>query len=115
MKLFVTGGAGFIGSNFTRMVLNNALPGLENAEVTVFDALTYSGTLSNLESVAGSERFSFVEGDIRDTAAVSAALPGHDAIVHFAAESHVDRSVTDSRIFVVHQCFGYVKLCWMLR
>jgi len=106
VKLFVTGGAGFIGSNFTRMVLNNALPGLENAEVTVFDALTYSGTLSNLESVAGSERFSFVEGDIRDTAAVSAALPGHDAIVHFAAESHVDRSVTDSRIFVDTNVLG---------
>jgi len=106
VKLFVTGGAGFIGSNFTRLVLNNALPGLENAEVTVFDALTYSGTLSNLESVAGSERFSFVEGDIRGTAAVSAALPGHDAIVHFAAESHVDRSVTDSRIFVDTNVLG---------
>jgi dTDP-glucose 4,6-dehydratase len=106
VKLFVTGGAGFIGSNFTRMALNGALPGLEDAEVTVFDALTYSGTLSNLESVAGSDRFSFVEGDIRDTAAVLAALPGHDAIIHFAAESHVDRSVTDSRIFVETNVLG---------
>jgi len=88
------------------MALNGALPGLEDAEVTVFDALTYSGTLSNLESVAGSDRFSFVEGDIRDTAAVLAALPGHDAIIHFAAESHVDRSVTDSRIFVETNVLG---------
>lgn len=106
MKLFVTGGAGFIGSNFARMVLNNTLPGLEGAEVTVFDALTYSGTLSNLESVAGSERFSFVHGDIRDAEAVARALPGHDAVVHFAAESHVDRSVTDSRIFVDTNVLG---------
>jgi len=100
VKLFVTGGAGFIGSNFTRMVLNGQLSGLEGVEVTVFDALTYSGTLSNLESVAGSEQFRFVEGDIRDREAVNAALARHDAVVHFAAESHVDRSVKDSRIFV---------------
>lgn len=106
MKLFITGGAGFIGSNFTRMVINDALAGLEGAEVTVFDALTYSGTLSNLESVAGSPRFSFIEGDIRDPLAVAEALAGHDAIVHFAAESHVDRSVADSRIFVETNVVG---------
>ena len=106
MRLFVTGGAGFIGSNFTRMVINDALPGLEGAEVTVLDALTYSGTRTNLESVAGSDRFRFIEGDIRDTDAVGAVLPGHDAIVHFAAESHVDRSVTDSRVFVETNVVG---------
>lgn len=106
MKLFVTGGAGFIGSNFTRMALNGELPGLEGVEVTVFDALTYSGTLSNLESVAGSDRFRFIHGDIRDQEAVNAALPGHDTVVHFAAESHVDRSVKDSRIFVETNVVG---------
>ncbi|MDA7565881.1 dTDP-glucose 4,6-dehydratase [Pontimonas sp.] len=106
MKLFVTGGAGFIGSNFVRMVINDAIAGLEGADVTVFDALTYSGTLSNLESVAGSDRFTFVEGDIRNVEAVADALPGHDSIVHFAAESHVDRSVTDSRIFVDTNVLG---------
>ena len=106
MKLFVTGGAGFIGSNFVRMVINDAITGLEGAHVTVFDALTYSGTLSNLESVAGSDRFTFVEGDIRSVEAVAGALPGHDSIVHFAAESHVDRSVTDSRIFVDTNVLG---------
>lgn len=106
MKLMITGGAGFIGSNFVRMVISDALPGLEGAEVTVFDALTYSGTLSNLESVAGSERFRFIKGDIRDKKAVDEAVPGHDAIVHFAAESHVDRSVSDSRVFVETNVLG---------
>ena len=100
MKLFVTGGAGFIGSNFVRMALGGRLPGLEDAEITVFDALTYSGTLTNLEPVEDSPRYSFIQGDIRDETAVRSALEGHDAIVHFAAESHVDRSVHNSRIFV---------------
>ena len=106
MKLFVTGGAGFIGSNFVRMAIDGRLPGLENAHITVFDALTYSGTLTNLESVKDSPRFRFVQGDIRHTEAVGEALPGHDAIVHFAAESHVDRSVNDSRIFVETNVVG---------
>ena len=106
MRLFVTGGAGFIGSNFVRMAIDGRLPGLEDAHITVFDALTYSGTLTNLESVKDSPRFSFVKGDIRHTDAVGAALPGHDAIVHFAAESHVDRSVNDSRIFVETNVVG---------
>ena len=106
MRLFITGGAGFIGSNFVRLALDGRLPGLEDAHITVFDALTYSGTLTNLESVKDSPRFSFVQGDIRDTDAVGEALPGHDAIVHFAAESHVDRSVNDSRIFVETNVVG---------
>ena len=106
MRLFVTGGAGFIGSNFVRMTLDGRLPGLEDSHITVFDALTYSGTLTNLESVKDSPRFGFAQGDIRDTDAVGQALPGHDAIVHFAAESHVDRSVNDSRIFVETNVVG---------
>jgi len=106
MKLFVTGGAGFIGSNFARMLLADRLPGLEGADITVFDALTYSGTLTNLEAIKDSPRFTFVHADIRDDAAVKQALPGHDAIVHFAAESHVDRSVSNSRIFVDTNVLG---------
>jgi dTDP-glucose 4,6-dehydratase len=106
VKLFVTGGAGFIGSNFARMLVADRLPGLEGANITVFDALTYSGTLTNLESVKDSPRFTFVHGDIRDDAAVKKALTGHDAIVHFAAESHVDRSVSNSRIFVDTNVLG---------
>jgi len=106
MKIFVTGGAGFIGSNFARRALSGKLPGLEEAHITVFDALTYSGTLTNLEAVQDSPRYTFIRGDIRDSAAVGEALAGHDAIVHFAAESHVDRSVTDSRIFVETNVLG---------
>lgn len=106
MRLFVTGGAGFIGSNFVRMAISGRLPGLEDAEITVFDALTYSGTLSNLAEVKDSPRFSFIEGDIRDASAVEVALENHDAIVHFAAESHVDRSVADSTIFVETNVLG---------
>jgi dTDP-glucose 4,6-dehydratase len=110
VKLFVTGGAGFIGSNFARMALSGRLPGLEDAEITVFDALTYSGTLTNLEEVADNPRYRFIQGDIRDAEAVRAALPGHDAIGHFAAESHVDRSVTDSGIFVETNVVGTQRL-----
>lgn len=106
MRLFVTGGAGFIGSNFVRMAISGRLPGLEDAEITVFDALTYSGTLSNLAEVKDSPRFNFIEGDIRDASAVEVALENHDAIVHFAAESHVDRSVADSTIFVETNVLG---------
>ena len=106
MRLFVTGGAGFIGSNFVRMALRGELGGLEDAEITVFDALTYSGTLTNLDAVKDSPRYSFIQGDIRDEEAVRSALPGHDAIIHFAAESHVDRSVHNSRIFVETNVVG---------
>ena len=106
MRLFVTGGAGFIGSNFVRMAILGRLPGLEDVEITVFDALTYSGTLSNLTEVKDSPRFRFIEGDIRDVVAVKAALGNHDAVVHFAAESHVDRSVDDATIFVETNVLG---------
>lgn len=106
MKIFVTGGAGFIGSNFVRMALKNSLPGLEGCHVTVFDALTYSGTLTNLKDEVDSDRFTFINGDIRSVSDVSKALPDHDTIVHFAAESHVDRSVSDSRIFVETNVVG---------
>jgi dTDP-glucose 4,6-dehydratase len=110
VRLFVTGGAGFIGSSFVRMVLEGRLVGLEDAHVTVFDALTYSGTLTNLQGVKDSPRFAFIEGDIRDETAVRRAIPGHDAIIHFAAESHVDRSVTSSRIFVDTNVLGTQSL-----
>jgi len=89
MKLFVTGGAGFIGSNFIRMVLG---PGKAHSIVN-FDKLTYAGNLANLESVAKNPNYRFVKGDICDAEAVAAAMTGCDAVVHFAAESHVDRSI----------------------
>jgi dTDP-glucose 4,6-dehydratase len=89
MKIFVTGGAGFIGSNFIRYVL-----GLDAGySVLNFDKLTYAGNLANLDSVADNRNYSFVRGDICDPSAVEAAMAGCQTIVHFAAESHVDRSI----------------------
>jgi dTDP-glucose 4,6-dehydratase len=110
VKILVTGGAGFIGSNFVRRTLEDAYPGLEGAEVLVYDALTYSGNLSNLALVADSPRFSFVQADIRDAGALDEVLPGVDTVVHFAAESHVDRSVRDSGIFVETNVLGTQRL-----
>ena len=102
----MTGGAGFIGSNFVRRTLQDAYPGLEGADVVVYDALTYSGNLANLEPVADSPRYSFVHNDIRDADKLDEVLPGIDAIVHFAAESHIDRSVLNSGPFVETNVVG---------
>jgi len=89
MKIFVTGGAGFIGSNLIRYVLSTEA----GYAVINYDKLTYAGNLTNLEPVAGDARYRFVRGDICDAATVEAAMDGCDAVVHFAAESHVDRSI----------------------
>lgn len=89
MKILVTGGAGFIGSNFIRYVL-----GLGKSYAVVnYDKLTYAGNLANLESIAANPKYQFVKGDICDAPAVEAAMTGCDAVIHFAAESHVDRSI----------------------
>jgi dTDP-glucose 4,6-dehydratase len=93
MNILVTGGAGFLGSTFVRSVLGDALPGLAGAQVTVLDKLTYAGNLTSLGPVAENPRLDFVAGDIGEAALVTSVLRGHDAIVHFAAESHVDRSI----------------------
>ena len=110
MHILVTGGAGFIGSNFVRRVLADSYPGLEGAEVTVLDALTYSGNEANLSSVADSPRYHFVTGDIRDVELLDKLVPSVDSIVHFAAESHVDRSVRDASIFVETNVLGTQRL-----
>jgi len=89
MKIFVTGGAGFIGSNFIRHVLSLN----QKYKIVNFDKLTYAGNLANLEAVAQNPNYSFVRGDICDAPAVEEAMRGCDAVVHFAAESHVDRSI----------------------
>jgi dTDP-glucose 4,6-dehydratase len=93
MRVFVTGGAGFIGSHFVRALLADEYPHLAGAEVTVFDKLTYAGNLANLAPVADSPRYAFVQGDICSADELDAAVPGHQVIVNFAAESHVDRSI----------------------
>jgi dTDP-glucose 4,6-dehydratase len=101
VRLFVTGGAGFIGSNYVRHVLTGT-----DDEVTVFDALTYAGNLANLRDLEGDRRYRFVKGDITDRTAVLEAMAGHDAVVHFAAESHVDRSIVSPDEFVRTNCDG---------
>jgi len=110
VRILVTGAAGFIGSNFVRRTLQDAYPGLLGAEVVALDALTYSGNLENLAPVADSPRYSFVRGDIRDSDLLDQILPTVDAVVHFAAESHVDRSVRDASIFVETNVLGTQKL-----
>ena len=89
MKIFVTGGAGFIGSNFIRYLLNFR----EGISIVNYDKLTYAGNLKNLASLADNTNYEFVKGDICDPVAVERSMRGCDAVVHFAAESHVDRSI----------------------
>jgi dTDP-glucose 4,6-dehydratase len=110
MRILVTGGAGFIGSNFVRRTLENRYPGLEDSEVVVLDSLGYSGNLANLAPVSASPGYSFVHGDIRDIETLDSIMPGIDMIVHFAAESHVDRSVRDAGIFVETNVLGTQRL-----
>ncbi|HEY2833436.1 MAG TPA: dTDP-glucose 4,6-dehydratase [Sporichthyaceae bacterium] len=100
MRLLVTGGAGFIGSHFVRTVLDGRLPGLAGAGVTVLDALTYAGNPANLDPVRSHPGFRFVHGDIADPAVVAETVPGHDVVLNFAAESHVDRSISGAAPFV---------------
>jgi dTDP-glucose 4,6-dehydratase len=89
VKIFVTGGAGFIGANFIRHALSLG----EGHSIVNFDKLTYAGNLANLHSVAGNRRYRFTKGDICDPEAVAQAMEGCEVVVHFAAESHVDRSI----------------------
>jgi dTDP-glucose 4,6-dehydratase len=106
----VTGGAGFIGSHYVRALLSDALPGASVTAVTVLDKLTYSGIRANLDPVAADPRLRFVHGDICDVELVDDLVPGHDAIVHFAAESHVDRSIEGAAPFVVTNVLGTQSL-----
>jgi dTDP-glucose 4,6-dehydratase len=106
MRVFVTGAAGFIGSHYVRTMLGGGYPGFEDAEVTVFDKLTYAGNPANLAPVADNPRYRFVQGDIVDGKALDAVLPGHDIVVNFAAESHVDRSILGAADFALTNFVG---------
>jgi dTDP-glucose 4,6-dehydratase len=102
MRILVTGGAGFIGSHYVRTTLAER----DDVEVTVLDKLTYAGNLANLAPVADDPRYRFVQGDIVDARLLDELFPGHDAVVNFAAESHVDRSISGAADFVVTNVLG---------
>ena len=106
MRLLVTGGAGFIGSHYVRTVLQGGYPGYEPDEVVVLDALTYAGNRANLDPVAEDPRLRLVVGDIRDAEAVDPLVAQADHVVHFAAESHVDRSIGGAADFVLTNVVG---------
>lgn len=110
-RILVTGGAGFIGSNFARYLLE-----LGACEVVVLDKLTYAGNLANLAGLAGQPGFRFIHGDIADPAVVAEAMDGCDAVVNFAAETHVDRSLLEPAAFIQTNVHGtYVLLETALR
>ena len=107
MRILVTGAAGFIGSCYVRMLLAGQLPGVpDEVSVTVLDKLTYAGSRENLAPVAADPRLSFVQGDILDAALVDALVAQADVVVHFAAESHVDRSIAGATQFVMTNVVG---------
>ena len=107
MRILVTGGAGFIGSNFVRRIVDGTFAGF--SKVTVLDKLTYAGTLTNLAELPEGS-FNFVKGDICDSDLVRKLVKDHDLVVNFAAESHVDRSIDGAKEFVVTNVLGTMTL-----
>ena len=110
MRVLVTGGAGFIGSQYARMLLAGEFPGTREVSVTVLDKLTYAGNLANLGPVPDGGKLRFVHGDICDAGLLASVVPGHDAVVNFAAETHVDRSIAGARAFVRTNVVGVETL-----
>ena len=106
MKLLVTGGAGFIGSALVRGIAAGTHPELAGAEVVVLDKLTYAGGFDSLGPAAEDDRVCLVRGDVCDPAVVDEVTAGCDAVLHLAAESHVDRSITDAGAFAVTNVVG---------
>ncbi len=105
MRYFITGAAGFIGSHFVRQLLAGEY-GTDVTAVTVYDKLTYAGNLENLATVADDPRYKFVKGDICDGDLLDQVLPGHDIVVNFAAETHVDRSIHGPQDFIITNVVG---------
>ena len=104
MRLLVTGGAGFIGSNFVRRALDGTFHGF--SEVIVLDKMTYAGVADNLAELTNNPNYHFIKGDICESALVSSLLSEIDAVINFAAESHVDRSITNSAEFIETNVVG---------
>ena len=98
MRLLVTGGAGFIGSNYVKQSIS------QGNEVIVYDALTYAGNLDNLKEIEENDAYKFIHGDVCDLEKLNRAIKGCDGVVHFAAESHVDRSITNPGPFIETNC-----------
>lgn len=105
-RVLVTGGAGFIGSHFVRQLIGGAYPDLACDEILVLDKLTYAGNPVNLDPVRADDRLRFVQGDICDAELVATLMAGVDLVVHFAAESHVDRSIAGAAEFVMTNVIG---------
>ncbi len=105
-KILVTGGCGFIGSNFIKYVLNT----YPDYHIVNFDNLTYAGNPENLKDIENDPRYTFVKGDITETLDVNAVMNKIDSVVHFAAESHVDRSIEDGAVFVNTNVLGTFNL-----
>ena len=112
MRILITGGAGFIGSNFVRRIVDGSLSGITS--VTVLDKLTYAGTLTNLKGLP-QDSFEFIEGDICNQGLTLKLAKSHDAIINFAAESHVDRSISGSRDFINTNVLGTQTLLEAVR
>ena len=106
MKILVTGGAGFIGSCFIRYMLNK----YQDYKIINLDALTYAGNLENLDDVKDNPNYEFIKGNICNTELVSMIMENVDAVINFAAESHVDRSITGPEIFVETNIKGTLNL-----
>jgi dTDP-glucose 4,6-dehydratase len=106
MKILVTGGAGFIGSHYVRTLLTGGYPRVAGAQVTVLDKLTYAGNLANLAPIADNTCYTFVHGDLCDSTLLASVVPGHDVVVNFAAETHVDRSISAASDFVAANVTG---------
>ena len=107
MRILVTGGAGFIGSNFVRRIVDGSFGGF--SKVSVLDKLTYAGTITNLADIPA-DSFEFIKGDICDAELVGKLVKEHDLVVNFAAESHVDRSIDGAKDFVMTNVLGTMTL-----
>jgi dTDP-glucose 4,6-dehydratase len=110
MRILVTGGAGFIGSHYVRTMLSRDNPRARDTAITVLDKLTYAGNMANLAPLSGDPRLRFVRGDICDAKLLASLTPGHDLVVNFAAETHVDRSISGGAAFVLANVAGTCAL-----
>ncbi len=109
-RILITGGAGFIGSNLVHFLQRESMSFSQEIQITVLDALTYAGSLNNLDDTPNPKSFKFVHGDVRDWDLVKTLVSAHDVIYHLAAESHVDRSITSPGVFVETNVQGTLNM-----